>query len=383
MTTEERLENLERELARAKRRTRRLLAGAVLVLGIGLVVWAFGPDKTLAQVAAGGVKEVRANQFLLVDENGKPRAKLSVDKDGPWLVLADENGKDRAALGVDEDGPRLALLDANGKVRAGLAMDEDGPGLYLYDENDNLRVMVSVDKDGSGLSLSDENGKPRATLAAFAVGSGLNLSDENGKPRAILRAFKDGPRLALSDENGKPRAMLGAFKDGPTLGLIDENGKVIWAAGGADGAATTPRQATPPVKAAPPPPPQSYTCPKCDGRGFLRVTSGGMFGITTARPCPFCRGTGKVTSMPPRRGDETVEEHEAAQRALEGRPPRAVEPAAPAVPSRVEPTAPDTSKSERCPFCGRAGGPTGEIRTVDGYPMRVFMCGQGHEWLKR
>jgi hypothetical protein len=42
MTTEERLETLERELARAKRRNCWLLAGLVLCLGALVVVWALG-----------------------------------------------------------------------------------------------------------------------------------------------------------------------------------------------------------------------------------------------------------------------------------------------------------------------------------------------------
>jgi len=408
MTTEERLENLERELARAKRRNRWLVAVAGLAV-VGLILaWTLAKttQAVLAQAAGGAEKVIRANTFIVEDANGKELAMLGVDAGRPVLYLFDENGKVRAMLGVGANGAAMGLFDENDNPRAWLAAVGDRAAVEVFDENGMSRARLDMTAGNPGLSLSDENGEPRAMLIAFKDGPGLSLRDANGKSRAMLGVDADGPVLALldekgkrraalaafavgsglevSDENGKPRAMLGAFKDGPGLSLRDENGKVIWAAGVADGVATTPRQVTPPVKAAPPaPPPQSHTCPKCDGQGFVRDRSGGTFGITTARPCQFCRGTGKVTSMPPRRGDETVEEHEAAQRALKGLPPRAVEPAAPAVPSRVEPTAPDTSKSERCPFCGGAGGPTGEIRTVDGYPMRVFMCGQGHEWLKR
>ena len=38
-------------------------------------------------------KVIRANQFILEDENGKPHARLVVTKDGPGLNLFDENGK--------------------------------------------------------------------------------------------------------------------------------------------------------------------------------------------------------------------------------------------------------------------------------------------------
>jgi len=44
MTTEERLENLERELARANRRNRWLVIGLVLCLGASVVVWALCRD---------------------------------------------------------------------------------------------------------------------------------------------------------------------------------------------------------------------------------------------------------------------------------------------------------------------------------------------------
>jgi len=42
VTTEERLENVERELARTKRRNLWLLAGLVVCLGVSLVAWALG-----------------------------------------------------------------------------------------------------------------------------------------------------------------------------------------------------------------------------------------------------------------------------------------------------------------------------------------------------
>jgi hypothetical protein len=60
MTTEERLEKLERELARAKRRNRWLLAGLSLCLGALVVVWALGSNTPgrYALSGAGGVAYV-------------------------------------------------------------------------------------------------------------------------------------------------------------------------------------------------------------------------------------------------------------------------------------------------------------------------------------
>jgi len=95
MTTEERLEMLERELARTKKRTRWLLAGTILVLVGGIVLCgkSAGTSEAQAQPAGGAVKEVRANEFIVVDENGKTRAAMGVMKGGPALDFYDTEDK--------------------------------------------------------------------------------------------------------------------------------------------------------------------------------------------------------------------------------------------------------------------------------------------------
>ena len=61
-------------------------------------------------------KVIRANQFVLEDDNGKTRAVLDVGKDGvPGLYLYDDNGTPRAMLGVSKGGSVLALCDKNGR----------------------------------------------------------------------------------------------------------------------------------------------------------------------------------------------------------------------------------------------------------------------------
>jgi len=128
VTIEERLENMERELGRQKRRNRWLL-GAILLLVGGLVAaWAFKTTVTTAQAqGAGAVKEVRANSFVLEDENGKGRAILFALQDETDLLLWGGNGKSYARLNVTKDGPKLALSDENGKDRATLLVSKDGP----------------------------------------------------------------------------------------------------------------------------------------------------------------------------------------------------------------------------------------------------------------
>ena len=146
MTTEERLEKLERELACAKRRNRWLLSIVGLtVVGLGLAVVGLGLTRTwtkttaAAQAQAMGAvpKVISAEAFILVDENGKCRAALdmTMNKDGPMLRLSDENGKTRAVLAAFKDVSWLSLYDENSKVRAAMNVNKNGPGMTLLDEN--------------------------------------------------------------------------------------------------------------------------------------------------------------------------------------------------------------------------------------------------------
>ena len=202
MTTEERLEILERELARATRRNNWFAAGLGLAVGLLAVGWFFTGFVTRT------VKEVRTRKFTLVDGKGRSRALLSVDQAGPGLSLSDENGK----------------------KRVGLAAFKQASGMSLYDEKGENRDMLSVDKTGSGLALSDENGKKRAGMAVFRDASGLSLYDENGKHRATLAVLKEGSLLAMFDPNDIERARLRVFMDGPGLALFEKNGKTLWSA---------------------------------------------------------------------------------------------------------------------------------------------------------
>ena len=137
MTTEERLEHIERELTAMKRRKCQLLAvGGLAIVGLGLA-WILTNSTPTAQAQGAGFvpKEVRANSFIVEDSNGKMRAALSIGANGPSLFLLDANGKMRATLALGANGPSLALNDANKEIRASLALGANGPSLALNDAN--------------------------------------------------------------------------------------------------------------------------------------------------------------------------------------------------------------------------------------------------------
>ena len=275
MTIEERLENMEQELGRVKRRNRWLL-GAILLLAGGLVVPAvFEVTAFRARAQGSGTaKLIRANTFILEDENGKVRGMLAVDhlgsgltlydekgmprtwlavgKEGPDLNMNDENGNPRASLNVGKDGPMLNLNDENGKTRAWLHEDENGPDLALIDENDKFRATLSVGKNGPELCLNDENGESAAMLTADKGGARLQMIESTHQFSAAIEVSKTGAEMGVDHiKSGKnfsvkaledliivglnnlffPRAWLTLSKDGPTLELFDEKNKVRFAAG--------------------------------------------------------------------------------------------------------------------------------------------------------
>jgi hypothetical protein len=162
MTIEERLENMEQELGRVKRRNHKLL-GAILVLLGGLV--AAGVFKTTVTPAqaqgVGTAQEIRAKSIVLEDESGKPRAVLGADKDGPRLELRDENGKNCAVLSALKDGPALGLYDEKGVRRAGMAVGKDGPMLELWDEKGQYRFAAgktkTVSPDGKTIEYPESS----------------------------------------------------------------------------------------------------------------------------------------------------------------------------------------------------------------------------------
>jgi len=220
MTIEERLENMEKELARLKWRNRCLL-GAILLVAGGLVVPLMFETTALrarAQVA-GTVKEIRANKISLCDINDVTRAELTASKDGPGLGLYDEKGIARALLTVLKDGPGLGLYDEKGMPLAKLAVTNGESMLTLCDEKGQARTWLRVAEDGPILVMRDEKGQARTGLSVGKYGPRLLMRDENGKFRfwagtAVLES-PDGKRIEYPESS---------------LILFGPDGKTIWSA---------------------------------------------------------------------------------------------------------------------------------------------------------
>ena len=173
MTIDERIKKMEGQLIRMTWLNRGLIVFIVLSLAIGLTFL----------LKSSGVKEIRANKFIVEDDNGKPRVILGLGMfmDMTELVFRDENDTRRVGLSVNKEGSGLTLYDKNGETRASLSLNKDGPTMLLLDQNGKIRTWLDVSKDVHNISLRDENGELRVCLSVHKKGQGLSLYDENGK----------------------------------------------------------------------------------------------------------------------------------------------------------------------------------------------------------
>ena len=158
MSLENRIAKLEAQLDREKRRNRWLPGITVLACLLAFGLFETTATRLTAQ-GKGYEDEIRAKKFVVVDNNGKPRAVLSDLNDGTGLTLSDKSGKPRVVLSVFNDGTGLTLFDKNGKGRAGLSIFNDEPGLTMADKSGKGRARLGLHRDEPEIVFFDNNGK--------------------------------------------------------------------------------------------------------------------------------------------------------------------------------------------------------------------------------
>ncbi len=113
--------------------------------------------------AVSAQRIVTATEFVLEDAAGKPRARMSVAKDGQAaFAMYDRDAHLRAEMLVSSQGvPRVQLYDTGNKVRIALDISTDGvPTVRLMDKDTVPRALFGVDGDGEpGLNFYSKDGK--------------------------------------------------------------------------------------------------------------------------------------------------------------------------------------------------------------------------------
>src|ERR1044072_6149078 len=85
---------------------------------------------------------VRTRAFELIDENGKTRAQINVEKTGEVVFrLRDETGKIRSKYAADETGAGLSLMDDRTEATIQIRANQSGANMLLFDRNGNKKEI--------------------------------------------------------------------------------------------------------------------------------------------------------------------------------------------------------------------------------------------------
>lgn len=143
MTIEQRVAQLESDLAKAKRMS---VSMTVVIFALVMVMLA----RSLHSVSNADEPYVRATRSAdgsLVIRAGK-------------FVVQDKAGHLRGAFGMLDSGPTMSLLDAKGNPRATLSVTKQYTSMSLFDEQGHGGgAMCAVSESGPMFDLIDPSGK--------------------------------------------------------------------------------------------------------------------------------------------------------------------------------------------------------------------------------
>ncbi|MCG6917239.1 MAG: hypothetical protein LJE89_06790 [Deltaproteobacteria bacterium] len=158
-------------------------------------------------------------------------------------VLAAKTSEPQNIVAAEE----FRLLDKEGRILSTWGMYAGGPGIVLFNKNGQFRAVFSLTspEEGPVLTFADKDGVHRATVGLGVKRQPyLTLRDQAGKERISLSLDVDGdPYLVLYDEKENERAVLGtmeltkirrtgAIKKGSisSFVLLGADGEVTWKA---------------------------------------------------------------------------------------------------------------------------------------------------------
>jgi hypothetical protein len=143
---------------------------------------------------------IEAQSFILKDANGRVRAELSMDGEGPSLKLKDQSGAALVSLSLRDVAP-------------------GGPFLLLSDPQHHAGLSISVaEGEGSQLSMIGERADIQAHIGVTPGGTTMELSDKDGFTTSIGSGMQP-------TKNGQVKKTSAA-----SVTLFNKDRKVLWSA---------------------------------------------------------------------------------------------------------------------------------------------------------
>lgn len=126
---------------------------------------------------------------------------------------------------------RFVVLDNEGRTRAELKMNKKNqPGLWLFDENGQIRVVTCETGFGSILTLNDAKARPRLSLAVEPERASIGFLGEKLEPPILLFTANLDSNSSIVFTDGKipaARMLISLIAKVPTIYLAGIKGP-IW-----------------------------------------------------------------------------------------------------------------------------------------------------------
>jgi hypothetical protein len=213
-------------------------------------------DQGGAGLAKPATDLVRARQFTLVDQSGKPRIVLQPGgsrRIGVGLFISDRTGKLGTGLGLGEDNLTALFMPSPGAQHDAIILggNADGaPGLHLRDRTRAGDVLIWVPRNASAsvnlqggqnfvtaavdgkqalLSVAQPRGADMAQVILNAAGRVASTSASVGRRDGGGLAHGDqGAALILRDRTNRMRVILGSpDAAAPNLTVYGPAGQVV------------------------------------------------------------------------------------------------------------------------------------------------------------
>jgi hypothetical protein len=170
---------LEVRIERLERQNRLFRRGAltclIALVSVGLMGQTKHPRKAAPTPAAPLVPEkIEAGSFIMKDGNGKIRAELSMAATGPTFKLLDENGTPLMKLSLNDgspQGPMMLFSDPQHHAGFSLSVLQGmGSQLSLVGARPDIQARMEVAPEGTSLEVSDADG------FTTSIGNGMQAS---------------------------------------------------------------------------------------------------------------------------------------------------------------------------------------------------------------
>jgi len=165
---------------------------AIIIIIVGVAKYGYTADKTTVLSTTRPANVLEANALRIVDDKGKERAYIGLDKDGTVMLTLSCESHKSLMMAVKNDGrANINLISSNGKAEAllssGLSNISDMSLLLTYYEY-GTKCMSAHGLGGLGIKLFEKQGAKRYDLRLSPEREmSMSMFDKDGKPIPLAK----------------------------------------------------------------------------------------------------------------------------------------------------------------------------------------------------